>query len=156
MVGFGFSYYGVYRAGKYKKYSLELANQVYGCYQIPRPAADSIGEPLADTFMTWFPNYVEPVSKGIDPALAIGRLISVLQQTSENERLTVTNYQQRMNSQQNQPGGTHTANGNGAGPPAPPPEPDDIPRSEEGEWMTSQMPSPADVLGTPQTHIPNS
>lgn len=144
-IGFGFSYYGVYRANKYKKISPLLANRVYGCYQIPLEAATSIGEPLADTFITWFPKYVEPVSKSIDPALAIGRLISTLQQTSENERLVVMQFQQEVTAPRDQP----PSNGHH------PPEPQDIPEDSFTQW-NSEAPTPADILETPQTHIPTS
>jgi|SRR6266498_764386 len=146
VVGFGFSWYGVQRANKYKKYSPLLANKVYGCYQIPPAAAHSVGEPLADTFMTWFPQYIDPVSKGIDPALAIGRLISILQQTSENERLEVTKFHNEIHSQES------AASTNGK---TPPPE-DNLPHEETNEWMGEPMPTPGDVLQTPQTHIPTT
>jgi hypothetical protein len=145
-VGFGFSYYGTIRANKYKNISPLLANRVYSCYQIPAPAAMSIGEPLADTFMTWFPQYVKPVSDSIDPALAIGRLISVLQQTAANERMVVMQFQQEVNTPQNQPGsnGVH------------PPTPEDLPEDNFTEWHHEQAPTPQEVLQTPQTHIPTS
>jgi hypothetical protein len=145
-VGFGFSCYGVYRGNKYKKYSPILANHVYGCYQIPKEAADSIGEPLADAFIQWFPQYIEPVSKGIDPALALGRLISVLQQTSDNERQLVVAWQERMQ----QPHQHAPTNG------AKPPEPETTPEGAFEGWMQEQTPQPEEVLMNPQTHIPTS
>lgn len=148
-VGFGFSCYGVYRANKYKKHSPLLANHVYNCYQIPKEAAESVGEPLADAFIQWFPQYIEPVSKGIDPALALGRLISILQQTSDNERQLVMSWQEEWK-RQNEPSQHAPTNGHY------PPPPDETPNAGHEEWMYQNAPTPEDVLATPQTHIPKS
>jgi hypothetical protein len=155
-IGFGFSYYGAVRAGKYKKIHPYLAQRVYGCYQIPPEAAHSVGEPLADTFIAWFPQYVEGVSKSIDPALALGRLISILQQTAENERLLVQAWQQGNLRPPDSPPGP-SANGNGHAPTGTPFEGhQDVPESPVEEWLQNQAPTPEDVLEQPQTHIPTS
>jgi hypothetical protein len=155
-IGFGFSYYGTVRAKRYKTISPVLANRVYGCYQIPPQAAYSVGEPLADSFIAWCPQYVEGVSKSIDPALAIGRLISILQQTAENERLVVLQWQQTPQDAQQGASGV-SPNGNGQRPPGTPFEGhQNVPESDVEEWMRGQGPSPEEVLETPQTHIPTS
>jgi hypothetical protein len=111
VVGFGVSYYGTVRANKYKKVSPFLARKVYDCYQIPKEAAVSVGEPLADTFITWFPEYVETTTKAIDPGLAVARLFIILQQTNENEKLTVQRFYQQYTQPQ-----TATQNGTGQHP----------------------------------------
>lgn len=141
LVGFGFSAYGVVRGNKYKKFSPELAQRVYACYQLPMPAAQSVGEPIADTFIEWFPQWIEPAAKGIDPALAIGRLISVLQQTSDNEKAVVTQFYERLKQPEPSTNG-HT-----------PPAAETPPESPVEEWMSQQGIQPEEVL---TTNIPTS
>ncbi|SRR5216684_2295225 len=131
-VGFGISWYGIHRANKYKKISPALAQAVYGCYQIPEETARSVGEPLADTFIAWFPKYVEPVSKGIDPGLAVARLVIILQQTSENEQRVVQVFRTQMTPSQN------PANGNGN-------EPNQPTEDTVSEWMKQQAPQPEEI-----------
>jgi hypothetical protein len=134
ITGFLISYYGTIRANKYKRISPLLAQRVYGCYQIPREAADSIGTPLADTFMLWFPDAVETTTKSIDPAVAIGRLVSVLQQTSNNERLVVEHWQSTRGAEGIPSNGRNSE-------PVPP-------SGQEGafnEWMKNQAPNPAEI-----------
>jgi len=134
LVGFGFSAYGVYRGNKYRKYDQVLSQRVYACYQLPMPAAQSVGEPLADTFIEWFPQWIEPAAKGIDPALAIGRLISVLQQTSDNEKAVVTDHYERIKAQNAPTNGNH------------PPSEETTPENPVEEWMNQEQPTAEEVL----------
>jgi hypothetical protein len=132
VVGFSLSWYGIYRAKKYQQHSAILAQAVYGCYQIKPEAAQSVGEPLADTFIQWFPQYVETAGKAIDPGLAIARMVVILQQTSENERLVVRNFQQQFAKRETQ------SNSNGSS--------EHKMEDPVNEWMNQQAPKPEEIL----------
>lgn len=132
-VGFGFSFYGHQRAKKYLKYSPLLAQQVYNSYQITKEDAIGVGEPLADTFILWFPSYVEPVSKGIDPALSVGRAIALLQKTSNQEAEVVKAWQIAVSHQ------PQHANGN-----TPPASETEKVEETINEWMKDN-PTPQDL-----------
>ena len=131
-IGFGFSWYGISRGKKYQDHSPLLAQRVYSCYLLPKQECEGIAEPLADTFIAWFPQYVEPVAKGINPALAVARIISALQQTSDNEKRTVERFQQEINPRTAPP-----TNGN-----TPHDFAEDIPQENPvEEWMNQHDPS---------------
>lgn len=111
LVGFAVDRYGMVRAHLYKKFSMELAGQVYSCYQLPEEKTNEIGQPLADTFINYFPQYVETASKGVDPGLAIVRLFRVLQEANEKEKVICSIYQQRFTPPQQPPMNGHTMPG---------------------------------------------
>lgn len=111
LVGFAVDRYGMIRANLYKKFSMELAAQVYSCYQLPEEKTNDIGEPLADTFINYFPQYVETASKGVDPGVAIVRLFRVLQESNEREKTICSIYQQRFAPPQQPPMNGHTMPG---------------------------------------------
>jgi len=143
VVGFGISVYGTARAKLYKPYSLELAERVYRCYQINPKDAHSIGEPLADTFVTWFPQYVETTTKAVDPGLALARLYLVLQQCNENEKSVAQQYQQRFTGPKEAP-----TNGMSS---------EDATKTVEetiNQWNQG-APSPEEILGQTQDLGPN-
>jgi hypothetical protein len=142
VVGFSVSWYGVYRGNKYKKFSPFLAQKVYGCYQIDKETAFTVGEPLADAFIEWFPDHVETAGKAIDPGLAIANLFIILQQTSENERLTVEDFQQKTMRPE-----TTSTNGNGI-------PRNDVPEEPINEWMNQQSPTPEEIHPSAATEMP--
>jgi hypothetical protein len=139
VVGFTVSYYGVTRANKYKRISPSLAQEVYNGYQITKEAAESVGEPLADTYITWFPQYVETTTKAIDPGLAIARLFTIFQQGNENEKRAAQRFQQAY--QASNKGPEKPNNGQ-----HPEPETDNI-EETVNEWQQNQ-PQPEDVYQT--------
>jgi hypothetical protein len=146
VVGFGVSYYGTLRANKYKKVSPFLAQKVYYCYQIPKEAAVSVGEPLADTFITWFPDYVETTTKAIDPGLALARLFIILQQTHQNEMNEVRKYMLDPSSPvPNKP----TTNGT-----SPHTEPDTTNLEEITNQWSQESPTPEEIHPNYQEPIP--
>ena len=109
MVGFCTNRYGMFRANLYKKHSIELAAQVYSCYQFPEEKTIEIGEPLADTFINYFPQYVETASKGVDPGIALVRLFNLMQEANEREKVVCEIYKQRYTPPQEPPVNGHTA-----------------------------------------------
>jgi hypothetical protein len=128
-VGFLTSWYGVRRANRYKEHSFILAQQVYQCYQITPEQGKLVGEPLADTFCLWFPQYVKTVSKGIDPGLAMARAFTLLQQLSDNEKFTVARFMQGAAIPTN--GQSNPASG--------------VAQDPAQEWMKQQTPQPEDI-----------
>lgn len=135
-VGFVFSAYGGYRAKSYLKKGAPplLANEIYLCYQCSEEETVKVGQPLADTFIEWFPpKVVEQAVKGIDPGLAIARAIVLMQKKGNNETLVIQKWQAMSQSV-----GQQDHHSNGAEPP------------QEGpmdEWMKQQSPQPEEILG---------
>lgn len=139
LVNFSFSWYGFVRANQYKKVSPFLAQRVYDCYQIPKEKCESVGEPLADTFIEWFPQYVETTSKAIDPGLAVVRIFGIMQQASEAEKQSVLqfkHYQETQSGFADQGQQHNTAK----------PEPE-IDNAEETtkQWETESHPQPEEI-----------
>jgi len=141
VVGFTFSVTGVIRAKKYKRIHPVLAQRVYNCYQIPEGSARGVGEPLAQSFAEWFPQYVDVVSKGIDPTLCVARLLTLVDQVTENEKIVVEQFIQEQQGQPIPPtNGRHTVT-----PPEPPPG-EAVPGTQEFEqWMNQQPQSPSET-----------
>jgi len=130
-VGFGCSWYGGWKAKKYLPISPVLAQAVYNCYTPTEEEAYKVGEPLADTFILWFPKWVEPAAKGIDPAVGIVRAVMLLQKMDERERQICAAFRQQYGKQP-------PTNGQE-------PTPPDF-NEQVNEWMKQQSPQPEEIL----------
>lgn len=148
LVNFGFSWYGFVRANQYKKVSPFLAQRVYDCYQIPKEKCESVGEPLADTFIEWFPQYVETTAKAIDPGLAVVRVFGIMQQASEAEKNSVLQWKHYQETQGGFANQSQQNNGS-----QPEPETDTV-EETINQWQTESHPQPEEIhpqyAGTPQ------
>lgn len=89
----GFTAIGYVRAEKYKASSVELANQIWTCWQIPAPAAASVGVPAANCLAEYLPDKVlGQIAASIDPVAALGAAYMIFDQCRKNEEHVVTAY----------------------------------------------------------------
>lgn len=139
VVNFAFSWYGFVRANQYKKVSPFLAQRVYDCYQIPKDKCESVGEPLADTFIEWFPQYVETTSKAIDPGLAVVRIFGIMQQASEAEKQSVLQWKHYQETQAGFADQGQQQNGSRTEP-----RTDNVEETTK-EWETESHPQPEEI-----------